>query len=350
MVAKYNDSRSPSAMSVINKAEELAVYILRVCSNENNEIMQKYGILVDAIRESCLTIAMYTAQAISIPLTSKESYRFTREIQRYITAELAALEELFVIAIRLYAFKNSSYVAALYTNLAGAFTIWIRNLNRQFSRFMNKQVEKEKAKGKTDGDKSNTIEEHAVSDIKIPSDMATEIEVDGMPSDELIHMAIAKADAAEAIANESPKKRAKSVKKIAKTAASMKLYSARMLDDTGTTQTVQIPIPCDIFDDYQDQGELDDSISIFEEMRNSIYAPTYNKSQIPLQASDLKHHLTVVKRDRRYKDLKNHRLMDLEQDMDPYEPQVSDMLLELAETALDRDAEGFYVLRKKDQT
>ena len=163
-------------------------------------------------------------------------------------------------------------------------------------------------------------------------------------------MAIAKADAAEAIANESPKKRAKSVKKIAKTAANMKLYSARMLDDTGTTQTVQIPIPCDIFDDYQDQDELDDSISIFEEMRNSIYAPTYNKSQIPLQASDLKHHLTIVKRDRKYKDLKNHRLMDLEQDMDPYEPQVSDMLLELAETALDRDAEGFYVLRKKDQT
>ena len=146
MVAKYSDSRSPSAMSVINKAEELAVYILRVCGNENNETLQKYGILIDAIRESCLTVAMYTAQAIAIPLTSKESYRFAREIQRYITAELAALEELFVIAIRLYAFKNSSYVSALYTNLAGAFTLWIRNLNRQFSRFMSKQAEKEKKK------------------------------------------------------------------------------------------------------------------------------------------------------------------------------------------------------------
>ena len=43
MVAKYSDSRSPSAMSVINKAEELAVYILRVCGNENNETLQKYG-------------------------------------------------------------------------------------------------------------------------------------------------------------------------------------------------------------------------------------------------------------------------------------------------------------------
>lgn len=352
MVAKYSDSRSPSAMSVINKAEELAVYILRVCSNENNETLQKYGILIDAICESCLTTAMYTAQAIAIPLTSKESYRFAREIQRYITAELAALEELFVIAIRLYAFKNSSYVSALYTNLAGAFTLWIRNLNRQFSRFMSKQAEKEKkkAKDRTDNDKDNTIEEHVVSDIQIPEELAAEIESDGTPSDELIQRAIAKADAAEAIANESPKKRSKSVKKIIKTAASMKLYSAKMLDDTGTAQTVQIPIPSDIFDDYEDREALDDSISIFEEMRDSIYAPVYSKNSMPLQSSDLKHHLTIVKRDRKYKDLKNHRLMDLLQDMDPYEPQVGDMLLELAETTPDRDEEGFYILRKKDQT
>ena len=166
----------------------------------------------------------------------------------------------------------------------------------------------------------------------------------------LIQRAIAKADAAEANAVESPKKRVKSVKKITKTAASMKLYSARMLDDTGIAQTVQIPIPSDIFDDYEDQEALDDSISVFEEMRDSIYAPVYSKNSIPLQSSDLKHHLTIVKRDRKYKDLKNHRLMDLEQDMDPYEPQVRDMLLELAETAPDRDEEGFYILRKKDQT
>lgn len=350
MVAKYTDSRTPSAMSVINKAEELAVYIMRVCGNEKNETMQKYGILIDAIRESCLTVAVYTAQAIAIPLTSKESYRFAREIQRYITAELAALEELFIIAIRLYAFKNSSYVSVLYTNLAGAFTNWIRNLNRQFSRFMNKQAEKEKTNSKTDNAKGNAIEEHVVSDIKIPEEIAAEIEADGTPSDELIQSAIMKADVAEAVANETPKKRAKAVKKIAKTAASLKLYSTKILDDTGTVQRVQIPVPSDIFDDYEDQETLDDAISVFEEMRNSIYAPTYNKNRIPLQSSELKHHLTIVKRDRKHKDLKMHRLMDLEQDMDPYEPQVNDRLLELAATASDRDAEGFYVLRKKDQT
>src|SRR5699024_1568233 len=112
----------------------------------------------------------------------------------------------FVIAIRLYAFKNSSYVSALYTNLAGAFTLWIRNLNRQFSRFMSKQAEKEKKKtaDKTGNNKGDIIEEHVVSDIHIPEELAVEIENDGTPSNELIQRAIAKADAAEANAVESP--------------------------------------------------------------------------------------------------------------------------------------------------
>lgn len=101
-MAVPKSQRTESPLEVLNEARTLAVYTIRLCSDENKIPKRYRWCIANELVNAAIKASGYCAKANAVYVNDVESYKLRRTYQQKALAELEALESNMIIAYELF--------------------------------------------------------------------------------------------------------------------------------------------------------------------------------------------------------------------------------------------------------
>lgn len=101
-MAVPKSKRTESPLEVLNEARTLAVYTIRLCSDENKIPKRYRWCIASELINAAVKASSYCARANAIYVNDLESYKLRRAYQQRALAELESLESSMIIAYELF--------------------------------------------------------------------------------------------------------------------------------------------------------------------------------------------------------------------------------------------------------
>lgn len=126
--------RKTGKLAVITKANELATYTIRICSNENNFPKRYRWCITSKIVESALEINNMANKANSVYVKDKDDYNLRKRFQTAALAETYSLISMIDIAYRTFGIKSGriKHWTGLIIDVQKLLRNWRRNDYRRY--------------------------------------------------------------------------------------------------------------------------------------------------------------------------------------------------------------------------
>ena len=125
--------------SIVVKVEGLVTHLYKITNNEKQFPKAFRYTLVNDIRNTCLSMHKNVSKAIAIHPRFRKEYKRRKKYQNKAYMDLIDLKSLLIIALDVASMSNPEFVATQMEIVVDAYTKWIKNDKRNFSKLPSKK-------------------------------------------------------------------------------------------------------------------------------------------------------------------------------------------------------------------
>lgn len=134
--------RGKQKMAVLIKSGELAVYTIKICSNEKNFPKRYRWCLTAKVVDSAVSIDTYATEANAVFVTNADEYRYRRLCQDKAIAQCNVLLSLIDVSLRAFGMEADrvEYWTGLIKDERTLLREWKRSDQERYKQFAGKET------------------------------------------------------------------------------------------------------------------------------------------------------------------------------------------------------------------